>query len=258
MTALPELRERLRRYYTAYYRDTLGIPDWATLVGLREGEERLEAQHVERVRRLLGPSALAGRLLNVGCGTGGFNVHAAEVGARAVGVDESREAMAICALKARKTGGPFVQAQAETLPFRDGAFDLVYCYSVIEHVASVERTVAEMVRVTRSGGAIYLHTPNAWSCWEGHYKVFWLPFLPQPLGRWYLRLRGRPVTYLASLRRLRPGRLRRAFAEAGVTVLTFHRGTPARESVGPLRRLTGLYYRLTGVSPFIELVARKP
>jgi hypothetical protein len=33
---------------------------------------------------------------------------------------------------------------------------------------------------------------------------------------------------------------------------------PPRESVGPLRVPIGLYYRLSGVSPFIELVARKP
>jgi hypothetical protein len=37
-----------------------------------------------------------------------------------------------------------------------------------------------------------------------------------------------------------------------------HDDTPARESVGPLRTLTGAYYRVTGTSPFIELVVRKP
>ena len=129
---------------------------------------------------------------------------------------------------------------------------------MIEHVASVEETVAEMVRVTRRGGAIYVHTPNAWSWWEGHYKVFWTPFMPGPVARTYLRLRGRPTAYLATLRRLTVARLRRAFARAGVFSPTFHDDTPARESVGPLRLVTGAYYRLTGASPFIELVARKP
>ena len=255
--AAVELVDRLRRYYTAYYRDTLGIPDWRRLVELREQEEGLEAPHVERVRRLVGPETLGGRVLNVGCGTGGFNVLAVEAGARAVGVDEDREAIAICGLKARRAGGSFVRAAAEALPFRDGAFDLVYCFSTIEHVASVEGTVAEVARVTRRGGAVYLHTPNAWSWWEGHYKLFWVPFLPPPLARAYLALRGRPAAYLATLRRLTPGRLRRAFARAGVHDVTLYGETPARESVGRRRRLTALYYRLTGMAPFIELVARK-
>ena len=258
MSPAVELRERLRRYYTAYYRDTLGIPTWAALVALREEEEeRLEAPLLERLRRRVGRDALRGRVLNVGCGTGGFNVVAARAGVSAVGVDDGDEAIGICGLKARKSGGVFVQAHAEALPFADGVFDLVYCFSVIEHVASVEASVAEMVRVARPGGAIYVHTPNAWSLWEGHYKVFWLPFLPPPLARLYLRLRGRPTAYLATLRRLTPGRLRRAFARAGVRDAERYEDTPARESVGSLRGLSGLYYRLTGASPFIELVARK-
>jgi SAM-dependent methyltransferase len=252
-----ELRDRLRRYYTTYYRDVLGIPDWPVLVGLREEEERQERGRLDRLRRLLG-GTVRGRVLNVGCGTGGFNLVAEEAGARAVGVDADAEAIAICALKQDKGGSAFVRAAAERLPFADGSFDVVYCFSSIEHVESVEESVAEMVRVTRRGGLIYVHTPNAWSWYEGHYKLLWVPFLPAALGRLYLRARGRPREYLASLRRLTPGAMRRAFARAGVSDLRFHDDAPARESVGPLRGPIGLYYRLSGVSPFIEMVARKP
>ncbi len=257
MSRAVELRDRLRRYYTTYYRDVLGIPDWSVLVELREEEERQERGRLDRLRRLLG-GAVRGRVLNVGCGTGGFNLVAEEAGARAVGVDADAEAIAICALKQDKGGSAFVRAAAERLPFADGAFDVVYCFSSIEHVESVEESVAEMVRVTRRGGLIYVHTPNAWSWYEGHYKLLWVPFLPAALGRLYLRARGRPSEYLASLRRLTPGTVRRAFARAGVSDLHFHDDAPARESVGPLRVPIGLYYRLSGVSPFIELVARRP
>jgi len=252
-----ELRARVRRYYTSYYRDVLGIPDWAVLVGLREDEERQERGRLDRLRRLLGGD-VRGRLLNVGCGTGGFNLVVEEAGARPVGVDADAEAIAICALKQEKGGGAFVRAAAERLPFPDGTFDVVYCFSSIEHVESVEESVAEMVRVTRRGGLIYVHTPNAWSWYEGHYKLLWAPFLPAALGRLYLRARGRPSEYLATLRRLTPGGMRRAFARAGLSDLRFHDDAPPRESLGPLRVPIGLYYRLSGISPFIEVVARKP
>lgn len=257
MSAAVPLRDRLRRYYTTYYRDVLGIPDWPVLVELREDEERQERARLARLGRVLAGN-LRGRLLNVGCGTGGFNVVAAEAGVRPVGVDADEEAIAICALKRQRSGGAFVRAAAERLPFPDGAFDVVYCFSAIEHVESVEETVAEMVRVARPGGLVYVHTPNAWSWYEGHYKLLWAPFLPAPLGRLYLRMRGRPSAYLATLRRLTPTGLRRAFARAGVRDLRFHDDAPPRESLGPLRAPIGLYYRLSGVSPFIELVARKP
>jgi len=252
-----ELRSRLRRYYTTYYRDVLGIPDWSVLVSLREEEERQERGRLDRLRRLLG-GEVRGRILNVGCGTGGFNLVAEESGARAVGVDADPEAIAICALKREKAGGAFVRAAAERLPFPDGTFDVVYCFSAIEHVESVEESVAEMVRVARRSGLIYVHTPNAWSWYEGHYKLLWAPFLPASLGRLYLKARGRPSEYLATLRRLTPGAMRRAFARAGLRDLRFHADAPPRESGGPLRAPIGLYYRLSGVSPFIELVARKP
>jgi len=255
VTGTAELHERLRRYYTGYYRDTLGLRDWRTHVDLRDREEYQEQRHLARLSALLGPEALRGCVLNAGCGTGGFNVAAAAGGARVVGVDDDAEAMAICAL--RRSSG-FARAAAEALPFRDSVFDLVYCYSVIEHVASVDATIREMVRVARPGGVIYLHTPNAWSFYEGHYKLFWTPFLPRPLGRFYLRLRGRPVEYLATLRRLTPRAVVRAFQSAGVTALTFHRDDRPRETLGRLRVLTGAYYRLSGIAPFIEVIARKP
>ena len=143
MSRAVELRDRVRRYYTSYYRDVLGIPDWAVLVGLREDEEQQERGRLDRLRRLLGGD-VRGRLLNVGCGTGGFNLVVEEAGARPVGVDADAEAIAICALKQEKGGGAFVRAAAERLPFPDGTFDVVYCFSSIEHVESVEESVAEM------------------------------------------------------------------------------------------------------------------
>lgn len=253
-----DVRERVRRYYTAYYRDTLGIPGWQTLVSLREEEEaRLEAPHVERVRQLVGADALRGRLLNVGCGTGGFNVLAAGAGARAVGVDECAEAIDICARKARTAGGVFVQAHAEALPFPDGSFDFVYCFSAIEHVHSIEASIREIVRVTRRGGVIYLHTNNAWSLHEGHYKVLWMPFMPRALARLYLRALGRPTAYVGTLWRLTPRQLVRAFGRAGVDDLTFHDNDRPRESGSRLWPLLRWYYRLSGVTPFIEIVARR-
>ena len=143
------------------------------------------------------------------------------------------------------------------LPFVDGVFDIVHCFSVTEHVASVTAKIREMVRVTRRGGATYVHTPNAWSFSEAHYKAFWTPSLPRPLERAYFRLRGRPVAYFATLRRLTRGAIVRAFTAAGVTELTFYDGDRPRETRGRARVLLGAYYRLSGVAPYIELVARQ-
>src|SRR5258706_3946390 len=91
------LRERISEYYTGYYRDTLGIAGWSTLVALREDEETGEAPQFARLRALLSPHEVSGPLLNVGCGTGGFDVVAASAGMPVVGVDPDAGGLAVFA-----------------------------------------------------------------------------------------------------------------------------------------------------------------
>jgi SAM-dependent methyltransferase len=252
------LRGRITRYYTRYYRDALGIPGWDALVASRLDEESQEEAHLARVEALLGRPVRGLDVLNLGCGTGGFNVVARRHGAQVCGVDAEWDAVAIAADKARAAGGAVAAATGEALPFRDAAFDLVHCFSTIEHVASAATTIAEMLRVTRPGGAVYVHTPSALACYEAHYKLFWLPRMPRALARWYLGLRRRPAGFVDTLSLHTPGRLARLFRHAGARDV---REAPAaavpRETGSPLWPLIRAYYGLFRVTPTIELVARK-
>ncbi len=54
----------------------------------------------------------------------------------------------------------FQQADVERLPFDDGHFDLVFYHHVIEHVGDPPRSLVELHRVLRPGGAIFIGTPN--------------------------------------------------------------------------------------------------
>lgn len=71
------------------------------------------------------------RILDLGCGTG-RNVALLAGFGRAFGADPSPEALAI----GRKLGlaDRLVGAQAERIPFRDGAFDLVAALDLLEHL----------------------------------------------------------------------------------------------------------------------------
>lgn len=253
------VRRRLADYYTRYYRDVLGIPGWRELVAARMDEEAYETGHLARVEQLLGRPIAGLRVLNVGCGTGGFSVTARRAGARAVGVDAEPDAVAICRLKAEcGGGGAAVPGAAEALPFRDGAFDLVYCFSTLEHVADVAAAVREMVRVAQPGGAVYVHGPNALACYEGHYKLFWLPLMPKALARLYLRLRGRPTGFVDTLNPLLSSRIQRLFRAAGAAPAPVAAAEALpREAGSPLWPLVRAYYRLFGVSPHIEILALK-
>jgi SAM-dependent methyltransferase len=60
----------------------------------------------------------------------------------------------VAAARARHPELTFVEADAERLPFEDGAFDVVTGAFVINHVPDPERAVAEMRRVARRSVAL--------------------------------------------------------------------------------------------------------
>lgn len=146
----------------------------------------------------------------------------------------------------------------EALPFGDGSSDLVYCFSTLEHVKSVPEAVREMLRVARPGGAVYVNAPNALACYEGHYKLFWLPLMPKPLARLYLRARKRPTGFVDTFQPLLRRRLESLFRAAGARVSRLEAdGAQLPETGSPLWPLVRVYYRLVGVSPHIDLLAWK-
>jgi SAM-dependent methyltransferase len=247
------LRDRLRVYYTRYYRDTLAIPGWRELVQVRLGDAQREGERRVRLERVLDRSLHGLRLLNVGCGTGGFNQAAEAAGALAWGVDVDPEAVAIA--RARGPCARIACAAAEALPFRAGSFDVVYCVSTLEHVADWEAALREMVRVLRPTGSLYLHTPSRWSCFESHYKLPWVPGLPTWLGKAYLALHGRPTAFLETLSLTTTTECTRVLASAGVRTIRVLEGDVKRPVAGRLWPLVRLYYRLSRVRPAVELLA---
>jgi SAM-dependent methyltransferase len=117
------------------------------------------------------------RVVDVGCGA--LGLRALEPGLDVTGVD---------LVDRPGYPGPFVRADAaERLPFEDGAFDLAYASSVIEHVAPARRArfAAELRRVATGW---YVQTP-AWSFpVEPHALLPAAHWLPVPLRRRYWRL----------------------------------------------------------------------
>ncbi len=93
-------------------------------------------------------------ILELGCGAARWSIALARAGARPTGLDLSSVQLA----KARelqresKVRFPLVRASAEHLPFRDGAFDLVFCDWGAMTFADPMRTVPECARVLRRGG----------------------------------------------------------------------------------------------------------
>ena len=102
------------------------------------------------------------RHLDAGCGSG---IMARELGQthRSFGVDSSPSAL-IHAKQIRCALGAM-----ESLPFESSAFDCTTSFDVLEHLEDDRRALAELIRVTRPGGFIFINVPAfncLWSDWD--------------------------------------------------------------------------------------------
>lgn len=162
-------------------------------LGSRVAARARRRRHAQ-FRALTGVSART-RILDLGCGV--LGLRALEPALDITGVD----------LVARpRYPGPFVQADAtQRLPFDDGAFDLVYSSSVVEHIAA-DRREAFSREIMRVGRGWWVQTP-AWSFpLEPHALLPLAHWLPAGLRRRYWAL-GVAGAWEPDLRLLRRGEL---------------------------------------------------
>lgn len=102
------------------------------------------------------------KVLDVGCG-GGFSCEfMARRGAIVSGIDQSQK----CIEKAQEHANnnylsiDYTYGFAEKLFYKDHSFDAVICVDVLEHVADVNKVIAEIYRVLKFGGVFFFDTMN--------------------------------------------------------------------------------------------------
>ena len=111
--------------------------------------------------RLLGPTRRKA-ILELGCGAARWSSALARRGSRTTGLDLSSVQLARARELQRESGirFPLVRASAEQLPFRDAAFDLVFCDWGAMTFADPNRSVPECARVLRPGGRLVFATAS--------------------------------------------------------------------------------------------------
>jgi SAM-dependent methyltransferase len=117
-------------------------------------------QVLGKVRKLLGPELDRGfeSALEIGAGTGYFSLNLAAAGliGELTCTDISSGMLDVLQHNAQRLGllVNTVQADAESLPFRDESFDLVIGHAVLHHLPDLDRAFADFRRVLRPGGRI--------------------------------------------------------------------------------------------------------
>jgi 2-polyprenyl-3-methyl-5-hydroxy-6-metoxy-1,4-benzoquinol methylase len=141
---------------------------------------RLVRAHVDPARDLTDR-----RILEIGCGRGGFAAWLAKHSARPREVIAADFSPAAIAIAQRSCAGEpsnlfYIVQDIQALRFDDASFDTVVSCETIEHVPAPGLAVMELARVLKPGGRLFLTTPN------------YLNGIG--LYRGYLRLVGRPFT----------------------------------------------------------------
>lgn len=120
------------------------------------------------VYRALAQASASGRFLDCPCGAGRLGPVLLRRAVRLVGADLSgpmlREASAALAVPARAGRVAFTRAAAETLPFAQGAFDVVVCSRLLHHLADPAaraRLLGELARVAGRWVVLSFHDATA-------------------------------------------------------------------------------------------------
>src|SRR4029079_17719169 len=118
-------------------------------------QEERAADLSERLLRLLSPFTGKEAALDAGAGTGSVAFALAPHVAEVVGVDTRADY-----LDAGRPNAPanvrLVEGDVMELPFGYAAFDLVCCHRVLHHVRQPALAVAELARVTRPRGRVFI------------------------------------------------------------------------------------------------------
>jgi len=230
-----------------------------------EDQARLALDLIEERR----PFAPGDALLEEGCGLGQYLGVAAERVDRVAGVDVSL-AFLVLARQRLEGRGTVLAAEAEHLPFANGAFAAVIAADVIEHLGDQRRALEEMGRVLLPKGSLFLSTPNRFSLApEPHVGLWGVGYLPRRWANRYVEWRRR-ILY-DDVRLLSAASLRRMLhSHFPGTARLLIPGLSSRqlEHFSPLkRRIARLYLALRRVpvlksvfyvfGPFFHVVAEK-
>jgi ubiquinone/menaquinone biosynthesis C-methylase UbiE len=147
---IKEVNERYHDVAAASYDSKWGI-DFGSV-----GQEQVAG----KLRKALGrwPDRPFGDALEIGAGTGYFSLNLLQAGAieRATATDISPGMLATLEENAGQLGLAVrtAAAEAETLPFPDGSFDLVFGHAVLHHIPDLAQAFSEFSRVLRPGGTL--------------------------------------------------------------------------------------------------------
>lgn len=111
------------------------------------------------------------RVLDYGCGNVGYLADFHARGVNIAGAELSARVVSEC----RRSGYDVRQVKSfSEIPFDNAEFDIVYLMQVFEHLRDPNLFMAELSRILKPKGLLYLAVPNAESVWRRFFGCNWV------------------------------------------------------------------------------------
>lgn len=197
------------------------------------------------VQRLNGITAL-----NIGCGAGTEALILAREGAYCVAMDITEPAAeAADSLLRKLDGGLGIQGDARFIPLQNESVDVVYSSGVLHHSSDVSKSISEIHRVLKPGGAAYIMLYATWS----------ITFLQEKFWRrageaaWNTEGRKNPCTTTYSV-----DECRKLFSE--FEIVSISKRNASLKNLDKIGRYMPTYFDkyLDGLGANLNIVVKKP
>jgi SAM-dependent methyltransferase len=113
------------------------------------------------------------KVLDMGCGSGRWDVVAAPLVGELVAADASREALQVAMRNVTASNVSFVEATPESLPFPDEHFDLIFSLGVLHHIPDTQEAIRSLAVKLCPGGTLLLYIYYAFENRPGWFRVIW-------------------------------------------------------------------------------------
>lgn len=150
-----------------------------------------------------------GKVLDIGCGAGYLTAFLNKNGIQAYGVEPDNDSFLAGQelLKKNKISpNRIIKKSGENFSFK-AKFDLIVSFQVIEHVKNPEKVFQQAYKYLKKNGKIYFVIPNYHSFWEGHYEIFWIPWLNKKTAKIYVKLLGKKPDLVDKLQFITPAKI---------------------------------------------------
>ena len=139
-------------------------------------QELSDSERTELFRKffpLIDWSRKFNKVLDFGCGSGRWDVLVAPMVSELVAVDASREALAVARRNVQAPNVSFLQSTAETLPFPDSYFDLIFSIGVLHHVPDTDGAIRSLVGKLCPDGTLLLYLYYAFDNRPAWFRLLW-------------------------------------------------------------------------------------